>query len=106
MQIWLSYIKRPLVVNVVAALLEELDDDEGQGQENGGSSNPGSAVKSAPASGGISSFFGRGGNGQSLQSRIDAELCALNGISAAETAWEAVSEWYVRRVSTTSLVSS
>ena len=74
-----------------AALLEELDDDEGQGLENGGGSNPGSAVKSAPASGGISSFFGRGGNGQSLQSRIDAELCALNGISAAETALFALS---------------
>ena len=71
-----------------AALLEELDDDEGQGQDNGGGSNP---AGSAPASGGLSSFFGKGGNRQSLQSRIDAELCALNGISAAETACSALS---------------
>ena len=73
-----------------AALLEAVDDDNGGEKVDKKSHNP---PGSAPASGGLTSFFaGRGGHGgQSLQSRIDAELCALNGISAAETACTALS---------------
>jgi len=75
-----------------AALLEAVDDDGGRQREHkGGISHPGSGPNSAPASGGLTSFFGRGNNGQSLQCRIDAELCALNGISAAATACSALS---------------
>jgi len=71
-----------------AALMEDLDD--GKEQANGSSNNnPGSTTNSAPSSGSL--FFGRGGPKQSLQSRIDAEFCALNGISAAETACSALS---------------
>lgn len=64
-----------------AALLKAVDEDGCEG----------SATNSAPASGGLTSFFGRGSNGQNMQSRIDAELCALNGTSAAETACSALS---------------
>jgi hypothetical protein len=73
-----------------AALLEAVEDDVDEREEKSGN-NPGSAPNSAPPSGGLSSFFGGGGHGQSLQSRIDAELCTLNGISAAETACLALS---------------
>ncbi|KAL7531237.1 hypothetical protein ACHAXR_003920, partial [Thalassiosira sp. AJA248-18] len=75
----------PKVENAfAAALLEAVDDGVDPREENSGPS-------SAPASGGLTSFFGRGDQRQSLQSRIDSELCALNGISAAETACSALS---------------
>lgn len=73
-----------------AALLEAADD--GQAEENGGSNNPGSGPNSgAPVSGGLSTLFSRGDQSQSFQSKVDAELRALNGISAAETACTALS---------------
>lgn len=73
-----------------AALLEAVDEDGGE-EDKKGSSRPGSATNSAPASGGLSSFFTTGGHGRSLQSIIDAELCALNGIAAASNACSALS---------------
>ena len=73
-----------------AALLEAVDEDGGQ-EDKKGSSRPGSATNSAPTSGGLSSFFTTGRHGRSLQSIIDAELCALNGISAAINACSALS---------------
>jgi len=81
------------VENAFAAALLEAADEAGQGDEKGGS-NPGSAPNSAPLSGGLSSFFRIGEQGTGLQSRIDAELCALNGISAAETACTALSRLF------------
>ena len=81
----------PKVENAfAAALLEELDDGIDHNIKKGGPSPP----RSAPASGGLTSFFGRGDKSQTLQNRIDAELCALNGISAAETACSALSRLF------------
>ncbi|KAL9185431.1 hypothetical protein ACHAXT_003208 [Thalassiosira profunda] len=71
-----------------AALMEAVDDSPDRDGATGGS-RPESGRKSAPTSGGL--FFGRGDHTQSLQSRIDAELCALNGISAAANACSALS---------------
>ena len=82
-----AVLPSPKVENAfAAALLDAVDDEEcdGEGKNN---SRPGSA----PTSGGISSFFIRGGNGRNVQSMIDAELCALNGISAASNACCALS---------------
>ncbi|KAL7550647.1 hypothetical protein ACHAWF_013860 [Thalassiosira exigua] len=76
-----------------AALLDAVDDDVGQRKEKGGSI-PGSGPNSAPASGGLSTLFRRGEKGRSLQGRVNAELCALNGISAAETACSALSQLF------------
>ncbi|KAL3777044.1 hypothetical protein ACHAW5_005033 [Stephanodiscus triporus] len=71
-----------------AALLEAVDEDV---RGDTGVSRPGSATNSAPTSGGVSSFFTTGGRGRSLQSQLDAELCGLNGISAASNACSALS---------------
>ena len=81
-----AVLPSPKVENAfAAALLDAVDDDDcdGEGKSN---SRPGSA----PTSGGLSSFFTRG-DGQNVQSMIDAELCALNGISAASNACCALS---------------
>ncbi len=73
-------------ITFAAALLNAVDEEVYETTTY----STGSATNSAPTSG-VTSFFGKSGNGQSLQSRIDAELCALNGISAAETACFALS---------------
>lgn len=83
-------ISKPAENAFAAALLKAVDEDGFEGNVEA-RYNTGSATNSAPSSGGLTSFFGRGGSKQSLQSRIDAELCALNGISAAETACSALS---------------
>lgn len=76
-----------------AALLEAVDDGDdhdGSYQRNG--------MSSAPPSGGISSALwqtiGGGGKGQSLQTRIDAEMCCLNGIVASENSCKALSSLF------------
>lgn len=82
-----AVLPSPKVENAfAAALLDAVDDEDcdGEGKNN---SRPGIA----PTSGGLSSFFNRGGNGRNVQSMIDAELCALNGISAASNACCALS---------------
>jgi hypothetical protein len=79
------------IENAFAAALLEAVDEDGDREDKNGSSRPGSATNSAPTSGGLSSFFTTGGHGRSLQIIIDAELCALNGISAASNACSALS---------------
>lgn len=76
-----------------AALLEAVDDgdDFGKATDRTGTS-------SAPASGGISSAlwgtFDGGSKAHNLQTRIDAELCCLNGIVASENSCKALSELF------------
>ena len=74
-----------------AALLKAVDEDGCEGEVATSSYNTRGATNSAPTSGGLTSLFGRNGNEQNLQNKIDAELCVLNGISAAETACSALS---------------
>ncbi|KAL7449815.1 hypothetical protein ACHAWC_001833, partial [Mediolabrus comicus] len=81
-----------------AALLEAVDD----GDDHHGGGNDGSyqrnGMSSAPPSGGISSALwqtiGGGDKGQSLQTRIDAEMCCLNGILASENSCKALSSLF------------
>jgi hypothetical protein len=65
-----------------ASLLEAVDGDMNIGKDAGGQFSP-------PLSGGI--LWGKGNNEQSLQSKVDAELCVLNGIHSAANACEALS---------------
>ncbi|KAL3796974.1 hypothetical protein HJC23_000727 [Cyclotella cryptica] len=68
-----------------ASLLEAVDDDIGTNEKAQDGSNP-------PLSGGVQ--WGRGSKSskdQSLQSKVDAELCALNGFLAAQNACLALS---------------
>ena len=64
-----------------ASLLEAVDDDIGA---DGGKAS----TVSPPLSGGI--LWGKG-NEERLQSKVDAELCALNGINSASNACSALS---------------
>ena len=65
-----------------ASLLEAVDGDIG-------TPAVGQSTASPPLSGGI--LWGKGNNEQSLQSKVDAELCALNGIHSAANACSALS---------------
>lgn len=65
-----------------ASLLEAVDGDIG-------TPAVGQSTASPPLSGGI--LWGKGNNEQSLQSKVDAELCALNGIHSAANACAALS---------------
>lgn len=82
-----AVLPSPKVENAFAAALLDAVDDEDCDGESKNNSRPGIA----PTSGGLSSFFIRGGNRRNVQSMIDAELCALNGISAASNACCALS---------------
>jgi hypothetical protein len=75
-----------------AALLDAVDDGD---VHDGKNDHARTGLKSAPASGGISSaLWGTLGGGRkvhSLQTRIDAEMCCLNGIVASENSCQALS---------------
>ena len=75
-----------------AALLEAVDDGDGY---DGRIDNSRTGQSSAPSSGGISSALwgtlSGGSKAHGLQTRIDAELCCLNGIVASENSCKALS---------------
>lgn len=79
-----------------AALLEAVDDNDNGG--GGADHCTRNVTSSAPASGGISSALwqtlGGGSKGQSIQTRIDAEMCCLNGIVASENSCKALSSLF------------
>ena len=78
-----------------AALLEAVDDGAEYG---GGKDHAKTGTNSAPTSGGISSALwgtlGGGRKAHSLQMRIDAEMCCLNGIVASENSCKALSNLF------------
>mmetsp|Transcript_2191 Transcript_2191/g.4784 ORF Transcript_2191/g.4784 Transcript_2191/m.4784 type:complete len:876 (-) Transcript_2191:40-2667(-) len=78
-----------------AALLEAVDDGDDYG---GRQDHARTGTNSAPASGGLSSALwgtlGGGSKAHSLQTRIDAEMCCLNGIVASENSCKALSNLF------------
>ena len=78
-----------------AALLEAVDDGDDYGR---GKDHVRNGTGSAPASGGISSALWGTLDGRSkkhsLQTRIDAEMCCLNGIVASENSCKALSNLF------------
>jgi len=80
--------------NSFAAALLDAVDEGSRNSDQIGSTNAGSCPNSGPASGGLTSFFIRGENGQNQQRRdgsLNPECCVLNGISAAAKACSALS---------------
>jgi hypothetical protein len=81
-----STLSKPASSSFAATLLEAVDGDIGPSEGGKGTLTP-------PLSGGI--LWGKGGKKErSLQSKVDSELCALNGILAAENACAALSRLF------------